>query len=122
MTVKELEFDAQHFIEAHTALVDVVVATATAIEFTEGSFFGNAYRRTVPLSLARQQQAREDSGGAAHRPTPRKAEHRPRGDTIRQAAYDNRFVSIAFIENRKIVRWRDYMDSLAAWTALTSGA
>jgi ketosteroid isomerase-like protein len=37
-------------------------------------------------------------------------------------AYDNRFVSIAFIENRKIVRWRDYMDSLAAWTALTSGA
>ena len=23
------------------------------------------------------------------------------------AAYDNRFVSIAFIENRKIVRWRD---------------
>ena len=35
------------------------------------------------------------------------------------ASYDNRFVSIAFIENRKIVRWRDYMDSLAAWTALT---
>lgn len=33
-------------------------------------------------------------------------------------AYDNRFVSIATIENRKIVRWRDYMDSLAAWTAL----
>jgi limonene-1,2-epoxide hydrolase len=29
-------------------------------------------------------------------------------------------VSIAFIENRKIVHWRDYMDSLAAWTAQTS--
>src|SRR5580704_1315954 len=37
-------------------------------------------------------------------------------------AYDNRFVSIAFIEDRKIVRWRDYMDSLAAWTALTAVA
>jgi len=37
-------------------------------------------------------------------------------------SYDNRFVSIAFIENRKIVRWRDYMDSLAAWTALTKPA
>ena len=37
-------------------------------------------------------------------------------------SYDNRFVSIAFIENRKIVRWRDYMDSLTAWTALTSSA
>jgi ketosteroid isomerase-like protein len=33
-------------------------------------------------------------------------------------SYDNRFVSIITIENRKIVRWRDYMDSLAAWTAL----
>jgi uncharacterized protein len=32
--------------------------------------------------------------------------------------YDNRFVSIITIENRKVVRWRDYMDSLAAWTAL----
>jgi len=32
--------------------------------------------------------------------------------------YDNRFVSVITIENRKIVHWRDYMDSLAAWTAL----
>ena len=31
--------------------------------------------------------------------------------------YDNRFVSVAFITNRKIVRRHDYMDSLAAWTA-----
>jgi uncharacterized protein len=36
-----------------------------------------------------------------------------------EAAYDNRFISIATIENRKIVRWRDYMDSLAAWKALS---
>jgi uncharacterized protein len=35
------------------------------------------------------------------------------------AAYDNRFASIVTIKNRKIVRWRDYMDSLAAWQALT---
>ena len=34
--------------------------------------------------------------------------------------FDNRFVSIATIENRKIVRWRDYMDSLAAWRALNA--
>jgi uncharacterized protein len=33
-------------------------------------------------------------------------------------AYDNRFSSIITIENRKVVHWRDYMDSLAAWTAL----
>lgn len=34
--------------------------------------------------------------------------------------YDNRFCSIIRIESRKIARWRDYMDSLAAWNALTA--
>ena len=38
------------------------------------------------------------------------------------AAYDNGFVSIATIKDRKIVRWRDYMDSLAAWTAMNMRA
>jgi len=33
--------------------------------------------------------------------------------------YNNRFCSIISIENRKISHWRDYMDSLAAWNALT---
>jgi uncharacterized protein len=33
--------------------------------------------------------------------------------------YNNRFCSIIKIENRKIVHWRDYMDSLAAWNALS---
>jgi ketosteroid isomerase-like protein len=33
--------------------------------------------------------------------------------------YDNRFISVITIENEKIVRWRDYMDSLAAWMALS---
>jgi ketosteroid isomerase-like protein len=36
------------------------------------------------------------------------------------APYNNRFCSIIGIENRKIARWRDYMDSLAAWNALTA--
>jgi uncharacterized protein len=34
--------------------------------------------------------------------------------------YENRFCSVIGIENRKIAHWRDYMDSLAAWTALTT--
>ena len=34
--------------------------------------------------------------------------------------YNNRFCSIIKIESRKIVHWRDYMDSLAAWNALNS--
>jgi uncharacterized protein len=36
------------------------------------------------------------------------------------AAYDNRFVSIVTLENRKIVHWRDYMDSLAAMRSLST--
>jgi ketosteroid isomerase-like protein len=35
------------------------------------------------------------------------------------ASYDNRFISVVTIGERKIVHWRDYMDSLAAMTALT---
>ncbi|RFB81626.1 nuclear transport factor 2 family protein [Methylovirgula sp. 4M-Z18] len=38
------------------------------------------------------------------------------------ATYDNRFCSIIRIEDRKIAHWRDYMDSLAAWNALTAQA
>jgi uncharacterized protein len=36
------------------------------------------------------------------------------------APYDNRFISVVTIESRKIIHWRDYMDSLAAWTALNN--
>jgi uncharacterized protein len=33
--------------------------------------------------------------------------------------YENRFISVVTIRDRKIVGWRDYMDSLAAMTTLT---
>ena len=36
--------------------------------------------------------------------------------------YDNRLISVITIENRKIINWRDYMDSLTAWTALNSAS
>jgi uncharacterized protein len=38
------------------------------------------------------------------------------------APYDNRLISVVTIEKRKVVHWRDYMDSLAAWTALNSAS
>ena len=34
--------------------------------------------------------------------------------------YNNRFCSVISIGRRKIAHWRDYMDSLAAWKALTA--
>jgi ketosteroid isomerase-like protein len=39
---------------------------------------------------------------------------------VNGAKYDNRFCSIIKIEGRKVAHWRDYMDSLAAWNALTA--
>jgi ketosteroid isomerase-like protein len=36
------------------------------------------------------------------------------------APYDNRFISVVTIKDRKIVQWRDYMDSLTAMTALSA--
>jgi uncharacterized protein len=45
-------------------------------------------------------------------------EYEVHGKKIRTGkAYDNRFISVVTVENRKIVHWRDYMDSLAAFTA-----
>jgi ketosteroid isomerase-like protein len=38
------------------------------------------------------------------------------------APHDNRLISVITIENRKIIHWRDYMHSLAAWTALNSAS
>jgi len=38
------------------------------------------------------------------------------------ARYENRLISVVTIENRKIIHWRDYMDSLAAWTALNTAS
>jgi len=35
--------------------------------------------------------------------------------------YDNRFCSIITIKDRKIVHWRDYMDSLAVMLATSAG-
>jgi uncharacterized protein len=47
-------------------------------------------------------------------------EYEVHGKTVRRgASYDNRFVSVVTIERGKIAQWRDYMDSLAAMTALS---
>jgi ketosteroid isomerase-like protein len=47
-------------------------------------------------------------------------EYEVHGTVVRTgAAYDNRFISVVTLENRKIAGWRDYMDSLAALTALS---
>jgi ketosteroid isomerase-like protein len=46
-------------------------------------------------------------------------EYEVHGKIVRTGApYDNRFISVVTVEKKRIVHWRDYMDSLAAWTAL----
>jgi hypothetical protein len=47
-------------------------------------------------------------------------EHEVQGNAVRSGKlYENRFISVVTIEDRKIVGWRDYMDSLAAMSSLT---
>ena len=46
-------------------------------------------------------------------------EYQVHGSTPAGKPYHNRFCSIITIKNRKIVYWRDYMDSLAVMTALS---
>ncbi len=47
-------------------------------------------------------------------------EYEVQGAAVRSGkVYENRFISVVTIADRKIVGWRDYMDSLAAMSALT---
>ncbi len=47
-------------------------------------------------------------------------EYEVRGAAVRSGKlYENRFISVVTIKDRKIAGWRDYMDSLAAMAALT---
>ena len=46
-------------------------------------------------------------------------EYTVHGVTPADKPYDNRFCSIITIKDRKIVHWRDYMDSLAVMTAMS---
>jgi uncharacterized protein len=48
-------------------------------------------------------------------------EYEVHGTILRsRVKYNNRFCSIIRLSGRKIAHWRDYMDSLAAWNALTA--
>ena len=48
-------------------------------------------------------------------------EYEVHGSILRNGVnYNNRFALIIKMVNRKIAHWRDYMDSLAAWNALTA--
>jgi uncharacterized protein len=50
-------------------------------------------------------------------------EYEVHGKKIRTGmAYNNRFISVITVKNRKIVHWRDYMDSLTAFAAETGAA
>jgi len=46
-------------------------------------------------------------------------EYEVHGKTPSGKAYDNRFCSVITVKGRKIVHWRDYMDSLAVMQALS---
>jgi ketosteroid isomerase-like protein len=48
-------------------------------------------------------------------------EYQVHGTILRtKRPYNNRFISVVTVKDKKIVHWVDYMDSLAAWNALTA--
>lgn len=80
----------------------------------------SGYGKTIKLHsgdalvVHRSEDCRENSGVVI-------LEYEVHGEILSSGApYDNRLISIVTIEKRKIVYWRDYMDSLAAWTALNT--
>ena len=76
----------------------------------------SGYVENIALRSADQLIAHEADGGVVV------IEYDVHGAILATGAkYDNRFCSIIKLGGRKIVHWRDYMDSLAAWNALTVG-
>src|SRR6266404_5255078 len=84
--VEEFDLDAQHVVEAHAALVDVVVAAAAAIQLATEGLLGDAdgrvNRRHRVLLGDDQQDGAANGGSTSYRPTPGEAQQRPSGDTI----------------------------------------
>jgi uncharacterized protein len=75
-----------------------------------------SYCRGVKLEAAGNLTTHKMDGGSGV-----VIEYEVRGTILGNGArYENRFCSVIGIEGRNIVRWRDYMDSLAAWKALTA--
>src|SRR6266581_8868918 len=83
---EKFDLDAQDVVEAPTALVDVEVAAAAAIQLATGGLLGDAdgrvNRRHRVLLGDDEQDGAANGGGTSHRPTPGEAEQRPSGDTI----------------------------------------
>jgi uncharacterized protein len=113
--------DGDHYFGYHRRRCSVRVSIyfprlAPNIEWSSGAHSA--------LCRLRQQHRPASRGCARHPPEdPRVViiEYDVHGKIVATgASYDNRFISVITIENRKIILWRDYMDSLAAWTALNS--
>ena len=83
---------------------------------------GRANLMTNLSGYGKSIQLHSADGLVVHRSQDRRVvilEYEVHGEIVSSGArYDNGLISVVTIENRRIVRWRDYMDSLAAWTAL----
>src|SRR5438270_13913444 len=86
MPVEECDLSVQHVDVVPAALVDVVMATATAEQLRVGCFLRNPEGwadRRHRVVLGNDEQDRDtDPGGAAHRPVRGDAEERTGGDAV----------------------------------------
>ena len=112
--------DGAHFFEAFAD--DAIFEARYHFPGWPPTIRGRAQLMASLAGYGRSIQLRSGGGLVVHRSRDSRVvivEYEVHGTVLSSgAAYDNRFISVITIENRKIVHWRDYMDSLAAWTAL----
>jgi ketosteroid isomerase-like protein len=114
--------DGEHYFDTFTE--DAIFESRYNFPGWAQTIHGRADLMAALSGYGKSIQLRCGDGLIVHRSQDSRAvilEYEVHGKILRTgAAYDNRLISVITIENRKIVHWRDYMDSLAAWTALNN--
>ena len=116
--------DGKHYFEAFAE--DAVFESRYHFRGWPTMIRGRAHLMASLAGYGKTIRLRSGDGLVVHRTRDRRVvilEYEVHGKIVATGgSYDNRFVSVITIEKRKIVYWRDYMDSLAAWTALNSAS
>lgn len=116
--------DGQHYFDTFTD--DAVFESRYHFPGWPVTIRGRANLMASLAGYGKTIQLRSADGLVVHRSQDGRVvilEYEVHGEIVSSGArYDNRLISVVTIENRKIVHWRDYMDSLAAWTALNTSA
>jgi predicted amidohydrolase YtcJ len=98
-----------------TLAEDIADAEAVAVS---GETFAAVGGEAAVMRLADRETRVIDAGGRRLIPGLNDS-HAVHGHAVQTGrTYDNHFVSVITIENRKVTRWRDYLDTVAVFNAI----